>query len=202
MEIQLQELIEQIKKEGVVAAETQAAEILDNAKKEAERIVSSAKEEAERTMLAVKAENDRVVKAGEDALRQAGRNLLLSFRESIVKELNAVIGENVAKVFSADSLADIVKQGIVEWTKNPDAVDFSVLLNEKDLEKAEQEVLAGLKGKITSGIILKPSENFDGGFRIAVNGGQAYYDYSTEAVIEMLSAYLSPKVVALLKEAE
>ena len=52
------------------------------------------------------------------------------------------------------------------------------------------------------GITLKASDNFDGGFRIAVKDGGAYYDYSAEAVVDMLSNYLSPKVTALLKEAE
>ena len=53
-----------------------------------------------------------------------------------------------------------------------------------------------------SGVTLKANDNFDGGFRIAVNSGAVYYDYSAEAVTDMLSNYLSPKVTALLKEAE
>ena len=55
---------------------------------------------------------------------------------------------------------------------------------------------------MTKGITLKANDNFDGGFRIAVNNGGAYYDYSSEAVVDMLSNYLSPKVTAILKEAE
>ena len=51
------------------------------------------------------------------------------------------------------------------------------------------------------GVTLKANDNFDGGFRIAVSGGGAYYDHSTDAVVDMLSNYLSPKVTELLKEA-
>ena len=50
-------------------------------------------------------------------------------------------------------------------------------------------------------VTLKAGDNFDAGFRISANNTGAYYDYSAEAVIEMLSAYLSPKVTELLKEA-
>ena len=46
MEIQLQELIEQIKKDGVEAAEAQAEAILSSAKAEAEKILEEAKQEA------------------------------------------------------------------------------------------------------------------------------------------------------------
>ena len=38
--------------------------------------------------------------------------------------------------------------------------------------------------------------------RIATADGTAYYDYSAEAVTDMLSQYLSPRVTALLKEAQ
>ena len=37
---------------------------------------------------------------------------------------------------------------------------------------------------------------------LAAKDGGAYYDYSAEAVVRMLSNYLSPKVSALMKEAE
>ena len=46
MEIQLQELIDQIKKDGVGAAENEAEKILASAKEEAEKIVRDAKAEA------------------------------------------------------------------------------------------------------------------------------------------------------------
>ena len=95
MEIQLQELIDQIKNDGVKAAETEAASILESAKAEAEKIISDAKAEAEKTMQEAKAQNERIVRAGEDSIRQAGRNLLISFRESAAKELDVIIGHSV-----------------------------------------------------------------------------------------------------------
>ena len=57
MEIQLQELIDQIKKDGVEAAETQAEAILKSAKDEAEKIISDAKAQAVKIMLDAKNEN-------------------------------------------------------------------------------------------------------------------------------------------------
>jgi len=77
-----------------------------------------------------------------------------------------------------------------------------VILNTQDLNKLEETLLAVLKEKMLKGITLKANDNFDGGFRIAVNNGSAYYDYSAEAVVDMLSNYLSPKVTELLKEAK
>ena len=105
MEIQLQELIEQIKKDGVQAAEAQAEAIINAANAEADRIVADAKAQAEKLVADAKAENERTVKSAEDAIRQAGRNLLISFRESVARELKAIAGENVNAVYSSDAFA-------------------------------------------------------------------------------------------------
>lgn len=202
MEIQLQELIEQIKKDGVEAAENEAENILNAAKNEAEKIIADAKAEAEKIMEKAKKENDRTVKSGEEAIRQAGRNLLISFRERVAKQLEAVTGENVAAVYSSDLLAKLIVKVVEGWANKPDADNLEVILNSEDLKALEETLLAGLKEKMLGGVTLKSNDNFDKGFRIAVNNGAAYFDYSAEAVVEMLSNYLSPKVTKLLKEAE
>lgn len=202
MEIQLQELINQIKKDGVEAAETQAEAILDAAKAEADKIISAAKLEADKLIANAKAENEKTVRSGEDAIRQAGRNLLISFRESVSRELNAVAGDNVAAVYSSDALTELIVSAIEAWTARPEADDISVLLNSADLARFEEAILAQLKAKMLNGVTLKANDNFDGGFRIAVNNGAVYYDYSAESVTDMLSGYLGAKITALLKEAE
>ncbi len=202
MEIQLQELLDQIKKDGVEAAETQAEAIIVSAKTEAEKIISEAKAQADKMIADAKSENAKTVKSGEDALRQAARNLLISFRESVTRELKAIVGNNVNAVYSSDAFSKLIINAVECWSSKPEAEDISVILNSSDLAKLEEALIAELKAKMLSGVTLKANDNFDGGFRIAVNNGAVYYDYSAEAVTDMLSNYLSPKVTALLKEAE
>jgi V/A-type H+-transporting ATPase subunit E len=202
MEIQLQELIDQIKKNGVEAAETEAIAITDAAKAEAQKIIADAQAQAEKILASAKAENDRIVRSGEDAIRQAGRNLLISFRESVTRELEVILAKNVSDVYSSEAFSKLIVSVIEAWSQKPEADDISVILNTKDLEALEECLLASVKDKMLSGVTLKANDNFDGGFRIAVNEGSAYYDYSTDSVVEMLSNYLSPKVAKLLKEAE
>ena len=202
MEIQLQELIEQIKKDGVAAAEKQAASILQDAKAEAESILSDARAQADRMLLEARTENDRLVRSSEDAIRQAGRNLLLSFRESVTRELDALVKDRVASVYSSDDFAQLIMRAVEGWARNPDAGDLTVLMNSADLDRLEETLLADLKARMLDGVTLKVSDRFDGGFRIAMKDGGIYYDFSAEAVVDMLSNYLSPKVTALLKEAE
>lgn len=201
MEVQLQELIDQIKKDGVAVAEAEAKTIVDTAKSDAERIIADAQAQAEKILANAKSENDRIVKSGEEAIRQAGRNLLISFRESVTREIDAMIGEHVTSVYSSEALADIIIKVVENWTEKPDAEDLTIILNSKELDALEGVLLAGMKERMLSGVTLKANDNFDGGFRIGVNNGNAYYDYSAESVVDMLSNYLSPKVTELLKEA-
>ena len=202
MEIQLQELIDQIKNDGVVAAEAEAKSIIAAAKAEADRLVADAQAQADKILANAKLENERMVKSSEDAIRQAGRNLLISFRESVARELKSIVGENVREVYSSESLAKLIVNVVECWANRPDAEEISVFLNSDDLKNLENTLLTALKDKMLTGVTLKANDNFDGGFRIAVNDGGAYYDYSSEAVVDMLSNYLSPKVAELLKEAE
>lgn len=202
MEVQLQELIEQIRRDGAQVAESEAKSIVEAAKSDAEKIIAEAQAQADRILAHAKAETERMTKSSEDAVRQAGRNLLISFRESVTRELKAIVGENVTAVYSSEAFAGLIISVVESWVNKPDAEDIAVILNDQDLNKLEETLLAALKEKMLKGITLKANDNFDGGFRIAVNNGSAYYDYSAEAVVDMLSNYLSPKVTELLKEAK
>lgn len=201
MEIQLQELIEQIKKDGVEVAETEAEAIIKTANEKAEKIIADAQAQADKILLDAKKENEKMVKSSEDAIRQAGRNLLISFRESVTKELNGILNKNVNAVYSSEALAEIIINVVESWAKNPEAENITVIINSESLKSLEDTLIAGFKEKMVAGVTLKAGDNFDAGFRISANNTGAYYDYSAEAVIEMLSAYLSPKVTELLKEA-
>ncbi len=202
MEIQLRELIDQIKNEGVDAAELEAKSILDAAKAEAEKIIAHARAEADKMIADAKSENEKMLRSSEEAIKQAGRNLLISFRESVSRELRVITESKVASAYTSEQFSALIVNAVDAWAKNPDSDDLSVILNTEDLKALEDALLAALKERMLEGVTLKANDNFDGGFRIAVNGGSAYYDYSAEAVVDMLSGYLSPKVTLLLKEAE
>jgi len=202
MEVQLQELIDQIRKDGAEAAEAEAKAIIEAAKADAEKLIADAQAQADKILAGAKTETERMTKSSEDAIRQAGRNLLISFRESVSRELNAIVSENVTAVYASDAFAGLIVRIVENWANKPDAEDIAVILNTQDLNKLEETLLAALKEKMVKGITLQANDNFDGGFRIAVKDGSAYYDYSAEAVVDMLSNYLSPKVTELLKEAE
>ena len=201
MDVQLQELIDKIKQDGVATAESEAAKIIATAEKKAESIISSANEKAEEIKKTAKAEAEKMEKAGEEAIIQAGRNMLLSFKDALIAEFDGLIQEGTEKALSKDVLTKLVPETVKAWAKNSDASELSVLLSEKDLKALEKSLTTSLKAEIKKGLEVKPDNTLTAGFRIGVKNGAAFYDYSAESLAEMFAAYLNPKVAALMKVA-
>lgn len=120
MDIQLQELIEKIKKDGVSSAESAARKIIADAEKKAASIVSDAEVKADSIIKTAKAETDRMEKASEDAIAQAGRNLIISFRDGINKELSSIVNSETEKAMDKDLLKKLIPETVKAWSANLD----------------------------------------------------------------------------------
>ena len=201
MDVQLQELIDKIKKDGVAAAEKESAKIIAASEKKAESIIADAEAKAEQIIKSAKSETEKMEKASEEAIIQAGRNMLLSFKDSLIAELDGLIQAETTKAVSKDVLGKLIPETVKLWAKNSEASELSVLLSEKDLKALEKSLTASLKAEIKKGLEIKPDKTLAAGFRIGVKNGAAYYDYSAESLAEMFAAYLNPKVAGLMKVA-
>lgn len=201
MDVQLQELIDKIKKDGVAAAENDAAKIISEAEKKAEAIIADAQNKASDIIKSTKTETEKMEKSSQEAIIQAGRNMLLSFKDSLIAQLDSLINAETEKAMSKDLLAKIIPETVKAWVKNSDASELSVLLSEKDLKDLNSTLTAELKSEISKGLEIKPDKTMNAGFKIGVQNGAAYYDYSAESLAQMFSAYLNPKVAALMQEA-
>lgn len=201
MDVQLQELIDKIKRDGVSSAENEAKEIVSKAEKQAAAILKEAEEKADSIIKNARAETERMEKASEDAITQAGRNLIISFRDGINKELSALVSAETEKVFDKDLLKKLVPETVKAWAANPDAKDVSVLLSAKDLKALETGFKTALKTQISKGLEIKADASLASGFRIGAKDGSAFYDFSADEVAGLFSAYLNPKTTELMKKA-
>ena len=197
MEIQLQELIDKIKKDGIESASTEAAKIKSEAEAEAGRIIAAAKKEAAEIVSRGKTDAERSEKAGVAALEQASRNLVLAFKGEIQAHLDKLTAETVSSAYSADVIKGILPDLIKNWAaKNTDSV--TVLLSEGDLKKIEAALKSQFVSALKGGVELKAGRNLDGGFHIVEKDGSAYYDFSAQTVAKLLSAYLNPRLAEIL----
>ena len=174
MDVQLQELIDKIKKDGVASAEQEAKAIKENAQKEADSIIAQAKEKADSIVKEAQGETARLEKASIDAIKQASRNLLISFRDGITAELSAIIETETKTAYSKSLLEKLIPETVKIWAS---------------------------KAEVEKGLEIKPDKTLNGGFRIGMKNGASFYDYSAESVAELFASYLNPKVAQIMKEA-
>jgi V/A-type H+-transporting ATPase subunit E len=198
MEIQLQELIDKIKKDGIESASEEASRLKTQADAEAKQIIESAQREAELIIVKAKTDSERFEKAGIVALEQASRNLILAFKGEIEVLLGKIIAEEAASAYEENTLKTVLPDLITGWvSKGSDSLD--VILSDENLKKLQSYFNEKLASEIKKGVELKSDRNLGAGFRIANRDGSAYYDFSAESVAELLSAYLNPRLVEILK---
>ena len=198
MDIQVQELIDKIKKDGIETASEEAARIKREAEAEARQIVETAKKEAEGIIARGKQDAERSEKAGIAALEQASRNLVLAFKGEIQSLLDKLIEAQVGASYGEDTLKaalpDLLKAWAAKGTDN-----LALILPESQLSRLQGFFSDKLTGELWKGVELKSSRKLSAGFRISNKDGSVYYDFSAESVAELLSAYLNPKLAEILK---
>ena len=198
MEIQVQELIDKIKKDGIVAASDEAYKIKAEARVEAQRIIDTAKREAEDIVSRSKQEAERFEKAGIAALDQASRNLVLAFKDEIQALLNRIVNEHVSAQYNEEVLKTALPELLKSWAAKGDGT-LDVIMPENVLSSLQSFFNEKLTGELKKGIELKSNRKLTTGFRISNRDGSAYYDFSAEAVADLLSSYLNPRLAEILK---
>ncbi|MCL2043197.1 MAG: V-type ATP synthase subunit E [Treponema sp.] len=197
MDIQVQELIDKIKRDGIETASEEAARIKLEAENEAKQIVESAKKEATDIVAKGKKDAERAEKAGTAALEQASRNLVLVFKGEIQALLDKVVNAQLGASYNTDVLKAVLPDLLKSWGAKS-ANSLVLLLPEAALDKLKSFFMDKLSSELKKGLELKSDPNLADGFRIANKDGSAYYDFSADSVAEMLSAYLNPQLAGIL----
>ena len=201
MEVQLQDLIEKIKKEGVGASEEKATQILKEAEEKAKSIVQEAEGRAETIVKKAKEEEERFEKASISSIRQAARNTIIAFRENLVAQLDAIIKTESLNRYDSSLLTQLIPEVVASLIKKENSSGATISLNEKDAKNLEKSLLAAFKEKMMEGINVLPDHNIKAGFKVSEKGASSYCDFTNESVAEAFSSYVSPRLREILKEA-
>ena len=193
MEVQLQDLLATIKKDGVDSAEQEAKGIIVRAEAEAKTIVATAEKRAADMLGEVKQDVARFEASAKAAVSQAGRDLLISVQEALQAAFDRIVQRAVAENFSqvafTDAIVSIVKafqfQGELE-------------VPQKVLKDIESNLQAQLGAEIKAGLELKVNPSLSGGFILREKDGRAYYDFSAESIAEAIKASLNQQFADLV----
>ncbi|MCF0228483.1 MAG: hypothetical protein HUJ76_02155 [Parasporobacterium sp.] len=180
MELQIQDLVTSIRKEGIDAANAEAEVIISEAKKKAEEIVAAAKAEAVNVKNAAEKEIAILRESAAISADQAKRDAMLSFKAEVEAQFRKILSAKTGTVLSGDALGTLIKAAVVGEDVSAYAAEVAQV---SDSLKAE------LADEISKGLELRPSKGIQAGFRIAAKDGSGYFDCTDDEIMQMLMPY-------------
>ena len=180
MELQIQDLVSSIKKDGIDSANQEAAAILSDARKQAAAIVADAKAEADKLRGDAKAEIEVFKNSAQLDAQQAKRDAVLAFRQEIQKEYEKLLAADVGKALDQQALVKLIQAAV----QGEDVAAYTVEVGQVT-DGLRQELAQELK----AGLEIRPSKKVGAGFRLAAKDGSGYFDCSEQEIADMLMPF-------------
>ena len=180
MELQIQDLVSSIKKDGIDSANQQAAAILADARKQADAIVADAKAEADKLRGDARAEIEVFKSSAQLDAQQAKRDAVLAFRQEIQREYEKLLSADVGKALDQQALVKLIQAAV----QGEDVAAYTVEVGQVT-DGLRQELAQELK----AGLEIRPSKKVGAGFRLADKDGSGYFDCSEQEIAEMLMPF-------------
>lgn len=196
MDVKLDSLIEKIKKEGIDEARQSADKIMEDARKKAAELVEKARKDAEKRIEDGDRQVDQYKKNAEADLQQAARNTELLLREQVTALFDRVFKREVSSTLTPEFLNSLILELARGWTKESRA---EITVGEKDMSRLKELLFSGLQQELKDSVHLKTSPDMTHGFRIGLKDKQVYYDFSDDAIAEVLQSLINPGLREILK---
>jgi len=192
MELQIQDLVASIKRDGIEEAEKKAAEIISEADRKAEEIIASAKKEAGKLVDEAKKDIDVRDQSARASLQQAARDVQLSLKKALQEQLDRLLEKQIAQAFDSKALVDLIAKVVSSGIADP--AKSVIELDEKACKALAMDLKAKLANEIKAGLEIRPVAGVDAGFRIADKDGSGFYDFGAEETASMMAPFLSPAI--------
>lgn len=196
----LQSLLAKIQEQGLDKANAERAAIIKKAEQEAAEITAKAKAAADAMRRAAEEECASLTKRAESAVKQAARDIVLKLNVELKERLNAILQENTANAMTPELMGRIINEMAAAYIKDGNQeAKLEVLVSPKSLE----EMNAALKGSLKDSFVKQPTLFADmelgGGLKVSVSGNDVFYDFSDDAITDIVAAYIGPRLAAIVK---
>ena len=197
---ELQSLLEKINEEGVKKAEEEKDKIIAAAKKKAEKIIADAKNKAEIIAKQSDADAKRNEERAADTIRQASRDIVLALNDELQNRLKSVVKECVGEAMTPEVMGTIVLEMEKSFLsgKSTEDAGIDILLSKKDLDNMVK-LLKGSCGKnLKSNPDISLGKDFTAGLKIGFKGNDLFFDFSDDALAEMICTYVGPRLAEII----
>ena len=197
----VQGLLEKIHKDGIAKAQQEKEAMLSEAKKEAARLVAEAKTQADELIRKAQAETQAAQEKANEAIRQAVRDAVIALKADLLAKLNTVAHSCVSETVNPEVMKQIVlKMADAYGKEGHDATgSLEILLPKKEQEQAEAYLKAQLLAELKANPAIHLTNEFNAGLQISFRGEDVYFDFSDDALAEVLCRFVGPKLTAVIK---
>lgn len=208
----VQELIQRLREEGIAEGQSQAQAFLNEAKRRAGEILDQARSEAESIRQQAQAEADRTCAAGEEAVRLAVRDAILTLRGEITDQFAGRVRRLVAHALTDEGF---LPRLILEVARRavPGDGPREVLLPEEvigleELRRKPEEVKEGTLSHfvlslasemLREGVTFGTGSHGRPGVQLQLVNDDVQIDLTDRAIADLLLKHLLPRFRALME---
>lgn len=199
---ELQSLLERIQEEGVKKADSEKEKILADAKVQADKILSDAKNKADEIIRKSEKDSKRNEERAASTIRQAARDVILSLNEELRERLEGVVKGCIGKAMTPDLMGKLIiemQKNYLEKSKGQEH-GIELLLNKKDLSEMEKLFKASLVEELKCNPEISIGHDFSSGLKIGFKGNDLFFDFSDDALSEIICDYIGPRLAAIVNE--
>ena len=197
----LQALLNKINEEGLKKAEQTKADIIAKAQAEAKGIIKKAQEEADDCRAKAQADSQILVQKGEEALRQAARDMMLSLRQQLQSRVKAAVLQLMDATLDAQQMPNVIVQIVESYLqKDGNEDNLELLVNPQQLDTLSSAVKAKLADNLKARCEFSPSSSVANGFKLAFKDNDVLYDFTDQALADAVASYVGPRIAAALSD--
>ena len=190
----LDSLIDRLKTEAIEKAEKTAQSIISDAQTKAEGIVKNAEAKKMQLLKDAEKEAEDIIHIGENALRQASRDICISLQNEMLRILGKVLDKEIRQTFTPDLIRSTVLQ-VINNVGGPSEIHLPASIKDElaeyirlKLQTSEEMVtISGDESLINAFTISKGQE----GWKYVISAGE---------IAALLYAYVAPKWKAVLND--
>lgn len=195
---ELQSLLEKINNDGILKAEAEKARIIAVARAEADAIRSAAEKDAALCKAEAEKASAAFYEKSVSALKQAQRDILLQLRSEIQERLESAVGESVAQALAPEFMAQLIKDLCAAFAADP-AKEVAVRCAVKDQTALENAVRSALADSFAKAPSVLGTKGVSAGLEISFDGGKSYFDFTADALGDVMNSYIGENLAAIFK---
>ncbi len=195
---ELQSLLEKINQDGIKKAEAEKTQIIAAAEAEAARIIAEAGKEAEKIIADARKEADSIAQRTAGALEQSRRDILLQLREELAARLAEAVQDAGSAALAPEFMASLIRELALAFSASPET-PVCVRCAVKDAAGLDEALRSALADSFVKAPEVFAGKEIAGGMEVSFDGGRCFYDFTLDAVSDLLDEYIGDKLGSIFK---